>query len=86
LDRLGPTCDRCGAVPIATVMSYFNLDVICLNCKGDERGAPGYRNAVEAEAAALRRGETNYPGAGLSDADRAYLAGRLLVRRGGGSS
>jgi hypothetical protein len=58
-------CDRCGKSTSygATTMSVFNEDVICMDCKKEEKNDPEYGAAVEAEIEALRKGNTNYKGA-----------------------
>ncbi len=75
------TCDRCGMPMGAHIMSKFDLAIICIPCKGDERQAPGYPAADEAEVSAVRRGELNFPGVGLTDLDREFLEKRLAERR-----
>jgi hypothetical protein len=44
-------------------MSIFNNDIICMDCKKEEKLDPEYKVAVEAEAEAVRQGVRNYPGA-----------------------
>jgi len=44
-------------------MSMFNEDVICSQCKQDEKNDPEYGAAVEAEHEEIRKGNTNYKGA-----------------------
>ena len=57
-------CDRCGeSTNNSTTMSVFNEDVICMSCKAKEKEDPDYDAAVEAEMAALKRGDSNYKGA-----------------------
>ena len=34
------TCDRCGKPLTARIMSMFNTDVLCLECKEKERMHP----------------------------------------------
>ena len=46
-------------------MSRFNTDPICLACAEAERRHPDYAKAVEAELAALKAGDRNFPGIGL---------------------
>ena len=46
-------------------MSMFNEQVICMACKEKERQRPDYHEAVEADNAAIRRGDRNFPGIGL---------------------
>ena len=58
------TCQRCGHRCATTIMSMFNTEVICLPCKDAERQDPRYHQAAEAEAAAIRHGNYNFPGIG----------------------
>ena len=59
-------CERCGAdlAKVSSIMSKFNQDTICSPCKARERAHPGYREADEAEIAAVRAGDCNFPGVG----------------------
>jgi len=59
------TCDRCGAPLTVRIMSMFNEDVICMDCKKKERQRPDYRRAVEADNEAIRNGNRNFKGIGL---------------------
>ena len=77
------TCDRCGVVTRAAIMSKFNTDIICVACKEDERQAPGYEAADRAEVAAVMGGNYRFPGVGLSAADEVFLAERRQARAGG---
>ena len=56
------TCSRCGGGLNVRVMSMFNEEVICVNCKDEERKHPRYKEALSEELAHLRRGNCNYPG------------------------
>jgi hypothetical protein len=57
-------CDRCGnSTRGVTTMSIFNQDVICMDCKDEERKDPEYKAASKAEADAYRQGVRNYQGA-----------------------
>ena len=58
-------CKRCDQPPLCTTMSRFNTDMICENCADKEAAHPKYQEAVDAEIAALERGERNFPGIGL---------------------
>ena len=59
------TCDRCGSsLTSGRTMSRFNTDCICLKCAEEEKSHPDYRKAVEAETAAIRNGNHNFPGIG----------------------
>ncbi len=57
-------CDRChkptGGV---TTMSIFNEDVICMNCKNEEKEDPEYEAACIAEREATLSGDLNFKGA-----------------------
>jgi hypothetical protein len=44
-------------------MSVFNEDVICMDCKKEEKNDPEYGAAVEAESEEIRKGNNNYKGA-----------------------
>ena len=58
-------CDRCGAILTTRIMSMFNEDVICLDCKEKERQHPDYKKAQDAEIAEVRKGNYNFQGIGL---------------------
>lgn len=60
-------CDQCGAELTVRTMSMFNEDVICMVCKEKERQRSDYRKAVEADNAAIRRGDRNFKGIGLKN-------------------
>ena len=57
-------CDRCdGPLDGGRILSMYNdHDVLCMKCKEAERQRSDYRDAVEADNAAIRRGEFNYRG------------------------
>lgn len=59
-------CARCNAdlAKIGSIMSKFNEDTICMDCKSRERAHPGYKAADAAEVAAVRAGICNYRGVG----------------------
>lgn len=77
-------CARCGEnlrLCAAHGMSFFNRDLCCMDCLQDERSAPGFEAAHDAEVLAVsERKDFNYRGVGLSDADRAHLAARIVQR------
>ncbi len=74
-------CERCGdRNPLATTMSRFNEQTICVACNEDEKLAPNYAKARAAEEAACRRGDFNFPGIGLAPEDVAFLAERRKAR------
>ena len=62
------TCDRCYRETNITTMSMFNTDTLCMDCKAKEKTHPRYRAAVEADNAAIKRGNFNFPGIGYKEA------------------
>ena len=58
-------CERCGKETIAKIMSQFNTQDICLECKEAEELHPMYERALQAEFDAIRGGNYNFPGIGL---------------------
>lgn len=69
-------CERCGAETGVTIMSMFNTQTICLDCKDGEARHPSYLQARAAEEAAVRAGNSNFPGAGFQPGDRVEWRGR----------
>jgi hypothetical protein len=57
-------CDRCFKETRATIMSMFNTQILCMDCKAAEEKDPRYQEAREADEAAIRRGDFNFPGIG----------------------
>jgi hypothetical protein len=57
-------CDRCKEEVRTTTMSMFNVDVICMSCKKNERNHPDYKKAVEREREELMKGNWNFEGIG----------------------
>ncbi len=57
-------CDRCRKPTDATIMSMFNTDILCFDCKDAEEQDPRYEAARQAEEEACRRGDFNFPGIG----------------------
>jgi hypothetical protein len=55
---------RCGCESLASIMSMFNTDEICMACKAKERQHPDYRRAADRELAEVKAGNYNYPGVG----------------------
>ena len=66
-------CARCSQSMQAFTLSWINLDTICLDCAEDEKHAPSYAHARALEQEEVERGNFNYPGPGLTDADREVL-------------
>ncbi len=62
------TCDRCGrSLSGGRIMSMYNTDVICMDCKEKERNRSDYRQAADAEHAAVLSGNRNFTGIGLKN-------------------
>lgn len=61
----GSRCDRCYKETRVTIVSYFNTDTICVECKAKERAHPDYQKAVDAEVNAVKAGNLNFSGIGL---------------------
>lgn len=60
------TCDRCGgSLAAGRIMSMFNRECICMKCKEAEQQRPDYREALEADRAAIQAGNYNFDGIGL---------------------
>ena len=58
-------CDRCGgSLEHGRMMSRFDTSTLCMKCFEEERQHPDYRKAADAELAAVRRGDMNFPGIG----------------------
>ena len=57
-------CDRCGKPLTVRIMSMYNEDVICPECKDAETKRPDYASAVAAEHAEVKKGNYNFKGIG----------------------
>ena len=57
-------CQRCHKPTATTIMSMFNMDMICPQCKEDERKHPMYKLAAQKEREAVLQGVRNFPGIG----------------------
>lgn len=63
-------CKRClHDTGMATTMSIFNTDIICMGCSDKERDHPDYKLAKDAELEACKRGDYNFPGIGYRRID-----------------
>ena len=58
-------CQRCGKETNVHILSVFNTQDVCLQCKEAEEEHPQYERARKAEDDAVRRGNYNFPGIGL---------------------
>lgn len=57
-------CDRCGKSVRALRMSMFCTEMCCQACLTKEKKHPKYKEAVEADRAACKEGNFNFPGIG----------------------
>lgn len=56
-------CDRCGKdLKAGRIMSMFNEDCICLDCKDKETQDKDYKEARDKETEEVRKGNYNYKG------------------------
>lgn len=58
-------CDRCGKKLTVRIMSMYNEDCLCMECKKEEEKREDYEKAVEADIAAIKSGNYNFKGIGL---------------------
>jgi uncharacterized membrane protein len=47
------------------IMSMFNEDVICMECKEKETKHPNYKKAMDADMEEIKKGNYNFQGIGL---------------------
>lgn len=56
-------CDRCNSsLENGRIMSMFNTECICIDCKDAEKKRKDYGQAVEAELEEIKKGNYNYKG------------------------
>ncbi len=58
-------CQRCGKETNSFIMSMFNEDLICMDCKKAEREHPAYAEAREVELTHVKAGDYNFKGVGF---------------------
>ncbi len=59
-------CDRCGKeLGTSRIMSMYNNDCLCMECKNKERHRDDYKKAVDADIKAIKNGNYNFEGIGL---------------------
>ncbi len=59
------TCDRCGgSLKEGRIMSMFNTDCICMECKRKEQKRDDYEAARNAEHSQIKAGNYNFSGIG----------------------
>lgn len=57
-------CARCQASMVVYSMSWFNRDLVCPACSEQEQSHPDFAYAREAEQAAVKQDDFNFPGVG----------------------
>lgn len=57
-------CERCFKETNCTIMSMFNTEILCLECKEKEKTHPRYAQAVEAEHSEVVKGNYTFGGIG----------------------
>jgi hypothetical protein len=56
-------CDRCGgSLKAGRIMSMYNEDCICMECKDKERKRQDYKDAVKADIEEIKKSNFNYKG------------------------
>jgi len=58
-------CQRCGEKGNTSTMSWFNTDLICMDCSDKEKSHPKYQEAKDREHAEVKKGNLNYGGVGF---------------------
>jgi hypothetical protein len=53
-------CQRCHKEITAWTMSYFNTQIICLDCMQKERKRPDYHLAIKTEQGHVKKGNYNF--------------------------
>lgn len=60
------TCDRChGNLKGGRIMSMFNNDCICMNCKDEEVKRADYKKALDTVIEEENKGNRDFKGIGL---------------------
>ena len=60
-------CKRCNKPARVMTMSYFNTQMICMECRDRESKHPLYEHAKRVELQACLQGNLNFGGIGLPD-------------------
>jgi hypothetical protein len=50
-----------------TIMSMYNYDIICMDCKSAEKKRSDYKQAVDTDMAEIKKGNYNFEGIGMKD-------------------
>ena len=74
-------CERCGEATNTTTMSWFNTDIICMDCADEEKNHPKYQEAKDKELAEVRKGNLNYEGIGFDAETNGDKQLELAVKR-----
>lgn len=60
----GQRCQRCYNASTGFIMSMYNEQMICAECKDSETKREDYKRAQEADESAIRQGNFNFKGIG----------------------
>lgn len=61
-------CERCNKPTNGTtIMSMYNEDIICMDCKDRERKREDYKDALDADNAEIKKGNYNFKGIGYKE-------------------
>ena len=66
-------CQRCGVKSNASTMSWFNTDLICMDCADKEKSHPKYQEAKDRENEEVQKGNLNYDGIGFDAEYQDYV-------------
>ena len=66
-------CQRCGVKSNASTMSWFNTDLICMDCADKEKSHPKYQEAKDRENEEVQKGNLNYEGIGFDAEYQDYV-------------
>jgi len=58
-------CERCGKETNITTMSWFNTQIICMDCDKKEQKRPDFQAAKDADSMAVKAGNFNFKGIGI---------------------
>ena len=58
-------CERCRRSTNIFKMSFFNTDMLCMECLKKEESHPMYEAARKEELRQMKMGNCNFPGIGL---------------------
>ena len=62
-----PKCERCNKEVNTFTMSFFNEDILCVECNEIEKKHPNYEKAKKVEHEEVLKGNYNYEGIGLPE-------------------